>query len=532
MHESPRTPCRYQLCVRIYACTTSTAFTLAPCWHQIRMHHINSLHFCAFASAFNNCKPNSSAKISKKRSKTFHLAVKGIQHTSRWLKLERQQQVQKLLWTPPAQAVDDPIQTAAGTLNKFCWIEGISKPRAMAGQLEITEATSWRLSTTSATDSGRQGDPASCRPTRTTAEGCLPSQNQGSLFFFLFVSRCGPEGHKNFSIVSSTTPSNGGNGLQHRSASSSSLQAWGEGTRRPGTGAPPKRSWRGPEEKWRPGETRARSTYTWSLEASVDRALHGERSWDRNRGTPHSWTIIEHVEQKTIWTWTWAHVAALTTGRILVHNLLRASTQVLHTYSRKWTWSWGEPWLLVRSHSLGIDDATWLAEIRASELWSMGHRLLLQRLPAAWNCSFIQYGKQVAGAAPAIIASYQQNCARAYTKSGCLLCASICVRNQDTGQRNSVPPTAPLNNQQNDPVVYLHFGELAQCLTCIASCQQSLSHGCVPARKHCRSAYLCCLPSTTGRGHVSARILGWTGAAPARTASSGQPSPAVYLHTY
>ena len=43
--------------LRIYACTTSTAFTLAPCWHQIRMHHINSLHFCAFASAFNNCKP-------------------------------------------------------------------------------------------------------------------------------------------------------------------------------------------------------------------------------------------------------------------------------------------------------------------------------------------------------------------------------------------------------------------------------------------------------------------------------------------
>ena len=43
--------------LRIYACTTSTAFTLAPCWHQIRMHHINSLHFCAFASAFNNCIP-------------------------------------------------------------------------------------------------------------------------------------------------------------------------------------------------------------------------------------------------------------------------------------------------------------------------------------------------------------------------------------------------------------------------------------------------------------------------------------------
>ena len=65
--------------------------------------------------------------------------------------------------------------------------------------------------------------------------------------------------------------------------------------------------------------------------------------------------------------------------------------------------------------------------------------------------------------------------------------------------------------------------------TCIASCQQSLSHGCVPARKHCRSAYLRCLPSTTGRGHVSARILRGTGAAPAGTASSGQPSPAVYI---
>ena len=94
----------------------------------------------------------------------------------------------------------------------------------------------------------------------------------------------------------------------------------------------------------------------------------------------------------------------------------------------------------------------------------MGHRLLLQRLLAAWNCSFIQCAKQVAGAAPAIVASYQQNSARAYTKSGCLLCASMCVRNQDTGQRNSVPPTASLNNQQNHPVVYLHFGELAQCL--------------------------------------------------------------------
>ena len=105
----------------------------------------------------------------------------------------------------------------------------------------------------------------------------------------------------------------------------------------------------------------------------------------------------------------------------------------------------------------------WLkSERRSYGVWDTGCYCNACQLPGI--CSFIQYGKQVAGAAPAIVASYQQNRARAYTKSGCLLCASICVRNQDTGQRNSVPPTAPLNNQQNDPVVYLHFSELAQCL--------------------------------------------------------------------
>ena len=296
MHESPRTPCRYQLCVRIYACTTSTAFTLAPCWHQIRMHHINSLHFCAFASAFNNCKPNSSAKISKKRSNTFHLAVKGIQHTSRWLKLERQQQVQKLLRTPPAQAVDDPIQTAAGMLNKFCWIEGISKPRAMAGQLEITEATSWWLSTTSATDSGRQGDPASCRPTRTTAEGCLPSHSKGSFFFFSLFHDADRRATKRLL-----------HRVQHdavewRKRTSTSVSfvvqlGRGEGPRRPGTGAPPKRSWRGPEEKWRPGETRARYVYMESW--SIRRRRRSCPAWWKELGTrqagnsaqlDHHWT--------------------------------------------------------------------------------------------------------------------------------------------------------------------------------------------------------------------------------------------------
>ena len=41
-----------------YACTTSTAFTLAPCWHQIRMHHIHSLPFCSYACAFKICWAN------------------------------------------------------------------------------------------------------------------------------------------------------------------------------------------------------------------------------------------------------------------------------------------------------------------------------------------------------------------------------------------------------------------------------------------------------------------------------------------
>ena len=106
----------------------------------------------------------------------------------------------------------------------------------------------------------------------------------------------------------------------------------------------------------------------------------------------------------------------------------------------------------------------WLKSERWSYgVWDTGCYCNACQLPGI--AASVQYGKQVAGAAPAIVASYyQQNCARAYTKSGCFLCASICVRNQDTGQRNSVPPTAPLNNQQNDPVVYLHFGELAQCL--------------------------------------------------------------------
>ena len=69
-------------------------------------HHMNSLYYSSFASAFNNFIPNSSAKSSKKRRKTFHLVVMEIQHHSRWLKHQRQhwqqQVLMKLRSTPPA----------------------------------------------------------------------------------------------------------------------------------------------------------------------------------------------------------------------------------------------------------------------------------------------------------------------------------------------------------------------------------------------------------------------------------------------
>ena len=53
----------------------------------------------------------------------------------------------------------------------------------------------------------------------------LAQPQQGKLIFFSLCFTMRTEGpQKDFSIVSSMTPSNGGNGLQHRSASSSSLQ--------------------------------------------------------------------------------------------------------------------------------------------------------------------------------------------------------------------------------------------------------------------------------------------------------------------
>ena len=82
-------------------------------------------------------------------------------------------------------------------------------------------------STTSATDSGRQGDPAArhvVRQERQRKVACPAKAREAYFFFSLcFTMRTGGP-QKDFSIVSSMTPSNGGNGLQHRSASSSSLQ--------------------------------------------------------------------------------------------------------------------------------------------------------------------------------------------------------------------------------------------------------------------------------------------------------------------
>ena len=106
-------------------------------------------------------------------------------------------------------------------------------------------------------------------------------------------------------------------------------------------------------------------------------------------------------------------------------------------------------WLKSERGSCGVWDtgcycnACQLPGIAAS-FSAVGSRLLVQRLP-----SLLPINNQTA---------------HVHTRSQDASFVLQCVRNQDTGQRNSVPPTAPLNNQQNDPVVYLHFSELAQCL--------------------------------------------------------------------
>ena len=90
----------------------------------------------------------------------------------------------------------------------------------------------------------------------------------------------------------------------------------------------------------------------------------------------------------------------------------------------------------------------------AASFNAMGSRLLAQRLPA--------------------LLPNKNQAAHVHTRSQDASFVLQCVRNHDTGQRNSAPPTAPLDNQLNDPVVYLHFGDLAHAVpTGVASSQQS-----------------------------------------------------------
>ena len=169
------------------------------------------------------------------------------------------------------------------------------------------------------------------RQERQRKAACPAKAREAYFFSLCFTMRTGGP-QKDFSIVSSMTPSNGGNGL--RSASSSSLQGEkergdrGPAPRRSAADAAPKKN--GDQAK----RARALRIHGVKKHPSIVPCMV-KGAGNRGTLTPHSWTIIEHVEQKTIWTWTWAHVAALITSRILVHNLLRASTQVLHTYSRE-----------------------------------------------------------------------------------------------------------------------------------------------------------------------------------------------------
>ena len=85
----------------------------------------------------------------------------------------------------------------------------------MAGQLEITEAMSWRSSTTSATDLGRQGDSASFRPTRMTAEGSPAEAREAYFSLFHETDRGGGGGGYKRLLdcvqYDANSPSNGGN---------------------------------------------------------------------------------------------------------------------------------------------------------------------------------------------------------------------------------------------------------------------------------------------------------------------------------
>ena len=103
----------------------------------------------------------------------------------------------------------------------------------------------------------------------------IAQPQQGKLIFFSLCFTMRTEGpQKDFSIVSSMTPSNGGNGLQHRSASSSSLQGEkergdrGPAPRRSAADAAPKKN--GDQAK----RARALRIHGVMKHPSIVRALH------------------------------------------------------------------------------------------------------------------------------------------------------------------------------------------------------------------------------------------------------------------
>ena len=135
-----------------------------------------------------------------------------------------------------------------------------------------------------------------------------------------------------------------------------------------------------------------------------------------------------------------------------------------------------------------VASATPASCLEFAASFSMGNRLLAQRLPSLLPINKTAHVHTRSQDASFVL---QYACATRIQGSG-----TLCRRQR----RQTINKTTRL-------CIYTSVS-WRSAYTCIASCQQSLSHGGVPACKHCRSAYLCCLPSTTVRGHESARILG------------------------
>ena len=135
-----------------------------------------------------------------------------------------------------------------------------------------------------------------------------------------------------------------------------------------------------------------------------------------------------------------------------------------------------------------------LAEIAIS-FNAMGNMMLAQSLPAPFKNQTAHVRTQSQD--PSFVLQY--------------------VSKQDKRQRNSALSTALPGWTINKTArlrtcVPAHRHKLwwaGTVPTCVASCQQSTTvmylHAFLGER--CHSGYLCCLPSTTGPGHVSARML-------------------------